>query len=175
MLFTLSLRLELPFRPLPVAATSFNLVYVCVHVECVCLPVYVCVSQCTEVMAGPGLLAKDLAAPVAAHLPVAASVPVSVSAVRSRHQTGQEAFGPARQALPAASTGVTIRPSGADTVPPRGPHRRLQQLVGAVLQGGRELQVDAVKHHSAGLGLWLETEKVFFFRSISQPRLYSCI
>lgn len=114
------------------------------------------VSQCTEVMAGAGLLAEDLAAPVAAHLPVASPVSVPVSAVRTRHQPRQEAFGPTGQALPAARPGVPVSPAGAHAVAPRCPNCRLQQLVGAVVQGGRELQVKAVEHHGAGLGLWCE-------------------
>lgn len=107
---------------------------------CVCFPVCmhacVCVSQCTEVVAGAGLLAEDLAAPVAAHLPVAASIPVPVPTIRARYQPRQEALGPAGQALPAARPGVAVGPAGAHAVAPCSPNRGLQQLVGAVVQGG---------------------------------------
>lgn len=77
-------------------------------------------------MAGAGLLTEDLAAPVAAHLPVAAPIPLSVSAIGARYKPGQEALGPARQALPTARPWVTVCPSGANEVPPGSPHRRLQ-------------------------------------------------
>lgn len=118
-----------------------------------CLFACVWVSQCAEVVTGAGLLAEDLAAPVAAHLPVAAPIPVPVSPVRAWYQPRQEALGPAGQALPAARTGVPIGPARAHTVAPRGPDRGLQQLIGPVVQGGRQLHVDAVEHHGAGLGL----------------------
>lgn len=109
------------------------------------------VSQCAEVMAGAGFLTKDLAPPVPAHFPVAA--PIAVPPVRPGHQAGQEALGPARQALPASRSRVAVHPTGTHAVPSCRPHRRLQQLVRAVVQRRRELQVDAVKHHGAGLGL----------------------
>lgn len=128
---------------------SISLVCVCVHV--VCERIGVCPSQCAEVMAGPRFLTEDFAPPVTAHFPVAPSVPVS--AVRARYQPGQEALGAARQALPAARPWVAVRPPGAHAVPPCSPHGRLQQLVGAMVQGGRELHVEAVKHHGTGLGL----------------------
>lgn len=93
-----------------------------------------CGSQCAEVMAGTGLLPEDLAAPVATHLPVAS--PIAVSTVRARHQTGQEALGPAGQALPAARPRVAVSPTRTHRVAPRCPNRGLQQLVGAVIEGG---------------------------------------
>lgn len=52
--------------------------YVCV---CMCVCSDPCMSQCTEVVTGTGLLPQNLAAPVAAHFSVAPPVPVSVSAV----------------------------------------------------------------------------------------------
>lgn len=113
-----------------------------------------CVSQRAEVMAGPGLLPQNLAAPVAAHFPVAAPVPVSVAAVRARHQPGEEALGAAGQTLPATRAGVSVAPPGAHAVSPRRADGGLHQLGGAVVQGGRQLQVQAVEHHGAGLGLW---------------------
>lgn len=109
----------------------------CVHVlECVSLPFFVrmFVSQGTEVVAGTGLLAEDLASPMAAHLPVAAPVPVS--GVRARYEPRQEAFRPTGQAFPAACSEVTVGPAGAHAVAPRRSNGRLQQLVGAVVQGG---------------------------------------
>lgn len=120
--------------------------------ECVFVSVCVRGSQCAEVMAGPGLLPEDLAAPVAAHFPVAATLPVAP--VRARHQPGQKALGATRQALSASRRQVAVHPPGAHAVPSRAPHRRLQQLVRAVFQRGGELQVDAVEHRGAGLGLW---------------------
>lgn len=69
---------------------SFTLVRVCtcagVCLFCLCVCMYVCVSQCTEVVAGARLLAEDLAAPVAAHLSVAPPIPVPVSPVRAWYQ-----------------------------------------------------------------------------------------
>lgn len=97
---------------------------------------YVCASQCTEVVAGAGLLAEDLASPVAAHLSVPAPVPVAVPSVRTRYEPRQEALGPAGQTLPAARPGVAVGPARADAVAPSGPDCGLQQLVGAVVQGG---------------------------------------
>lgn len=134
-----------------------------VHCVCTCVGLYlplfvcVCVSQWAEVMAGAGLLAENLAPPVAAHFSVPTPIPVSVATVWPRHQPGQEALGPAGQALPATWARVAVGPSWAHAVTPCRPDSGLQQLVGAVVQRGRELHVDAVKHHGAGLGLWWET------------------
>lgn len=124
-------------------------------------------SQCTEVMAGPRLLAQDLAASVAAHLPVAAPVPVPVPTVGARHQASQEALGPAGQTLPAARPGVTVSPAGAHTVTPGSPYGRLQQLIGAVVQGGRQLHEEAVEHGGTGLGLWGEKGGQVLGRSLA--------
>lgn len=127
-----------------------------------CFCVHVCASQCAEVMAGARLLAENLAPPVAAHFSVTTPIPVSVATVWSWHQPGQEALGPAGQALPATRTRVAVGPSWAHAVTPCRPDSSLQQLVGAVIQRGWELHVDAVKHHGAGLGLWWETGRYVF-------------
>lgn len=122
---------------------------------CICVRV----SQCTEVVAGAGFLPEDPAAPLAAHLTVAAPVPFPVSAVRARHQPGQEALGPARQALSAACPELAVGPAGAHAVTSGCPNCCLQQLLCAVVQRGRQLQVKAVKHCGTGLGLWCRDRK----------------
>lgn len=121
-------------------------------------------------MAGTGLLPEDLAPPMATHLPVASPISVAVSTVRARHQAGQEALGPTGQTLPAARPRVTVSPARTHRVAPCGPDRGLQQLVGAVIEGGRQLHVEAVKHHGAGLGLWWDTQEQ---RNISNFCLHS--
>lgn len=107
-----------------------------IHLGCVYIWVHrsACASQCAEVVAGTGLLPEDLAPPMATHLPVAS--PVAVSTVRARHQAGQEALGPTGQTLPAARPRVTVGPARTYRVAPGGPNRGLQQLVGAVIEGG---------------------------------------
>lgn len=111
---------------------------VSIHLGCVYIWDHdsTCASQCAEVMAGTGLLPEDLAPPMATHLPVASPISVAVSAIRARHQAGQEALGPTGQALPAARPRVTVSPARTHGVAPCGPNRRLQQLVGAVIEGG---------------------------------------
>lgn len=82
-----SITLQPPFLPSSPSTSmtvppTINLLslYMCGTVSS-CRCVRVCVSQCAEVMAGAGLLAENLAPPVAAHFSVTTSIPVSVATV----------------------------------------------------------------------------------------------
>lgn len=104
-------------------------------------------SQRPQVVARAGFLPQELA-----HL--------SLSRVAG-HQTGQEAFGAGGNALTLASAQVvSTGPRGPWGQAPAQPHRTLQELRGAVIQRGGDLQVQAVEEGSAGQGLWEEREEV---------------
>lgn len=92
-------------------------------------------------MARAGLLPHELA-----HLSLA---------LVARHQAGQETFGAGGDALALAVAVYVLGagPRGPGGLAPGQPHGALQELRGAVVQGGRDLQVQAVVEGGAGHGL----------------------
>lgn len=110
--------------------------------------------QGTEVMTGARFLSKHSVASVSLLLTDSLA-----AMVRAWHQAWQEALGPAGKALTTPASGWSIGPSRPQAVAPGSPHCCLQELVSAMIQRDRELQVHAVEHHGVWVGLWEKAQE----------------